>query len=95
MSRESEEERKHYRYFSNTECEYFPCHRTEFPENFNCLFCFCPLYMLGESCGGNFRYTERGIKDCTECLLPHKAAGYDYIVEKLREANRSAEQAGQ
>lgn len=40
-------EDKHYAYFSNRECEYFPCHKGADPENFNCLFCYCPLYVLG------------------------------------------------
>ena len=47
-------EGKHYSYFSNKECEYFPCHKGADPENFNCLFCYCPLYALGDKCGGNF-----------------------------------------
>ena len=48
-------------YFKNTSCEYFPCHKTD-GENFNCLFCYCPLYAFGDKCGGNFTYTENGIK---------------------------------
>ena len=55
--------KKKYSFFSHKECEYFPCHKTEDPENFNCLFCYCPLYALGERCGGNFRYTEMCIRD--------------------------------
>lgn len=43
---------EHYKFFQNRECEYFPCHKTNDPEHFNCLFCFCPLYALGERCGG-------------------------------------------
>ena len=31
-------EGKHYAFFSNKECEYFPCHAGADPENFNCLF---------------------------------------------------------
>lgn len=73
-----------YRYFQNRECEYFPCHNCD-GEDFNCLFCFCPLYALGENCGGNFTYTESGLKDCTNCLLPHKAGSYDYICSKFSE----------
>ena len=58
-----------YRFFRNTDCEYFPCHKGADREKFNCLFCFCPLYALGENCGGNFRYTEEGLKDCSNCHL--------------------------
>ena len=60
-----------YKFFQNKACEYFPCHQGADPERFNCLFCFCPLYALGEKCGGNFRYTEGGIKDCSDCRVPH------------------------
>ena len=72
-------EGKHYAFFSNKECECFPCHAGADPENFNCLFCYCPLYALGDKCGGNFRMTEKGIKDCTNCQLPHKAQNYGYV----------------
>ena len=74
-----------YKFFSNTKCEYFPCHKTTDPENFNCLFCYCPLYALKDKCGGNFRYTEKGIKDCTNCTLPHQRKNYDYIIGKFKE----------
>ena len=40
-------EERHYAFFQNTDCEYFPCHKTAHPERFNCLFCYCPLYALG------------------------------------------------
>ncbi len=74
-----------YRFFNNNKCEYFPCHKTNDPENFNCLFCYCPLYALKDKCGGNFRYTEKGIKDCTNCTLPHKRDNYDYIIGKFQD----------
>ena len=32
-------EGKHYAFFQNRECEFFPCHKGADPENFNCLFC--------------------------------------------------------
>ena len=71
-------------FFRNTDCEYFPCHEGADPESFNCLFCYCPLYFLGKSCGGDFRYTEDGVKDCSGCLFPHKRENYRQVVEKLR-----------
>ena len=74
-----------YKFFNNNKCEYFPCHKTNDPENFNCLFCYCPLYALKDKCGGNFRYTEKGIKDCTNCTLPHKRDNYDYIIGKFQD----------
>ncbi|WP_395152247.1 cysteine-rich small domain-containing protein [uncultured Allofournierella sp.] len=69
-------------FFENRECRYFPCHKTQ-QEDFNCLFCYCPLYALGEQCDGKFAYTESGIKDCSNCLIPHSAGGYDYILSKF------------
>lgn len=80
------------RFFRNRECKYFPCHPKADPEHFNCLFCYCPLYALGEKCGGNFRWTETGIKDCTDCLIPHSAGGYDYIIRKFPEIAELAKQ---
>ena len=74
-----------YRYFQNQDCEYFPCHAGADVENFNCLFCYCPLYALGEKCGGGFVYTERGIKDCSACLFPHKRENYDTICDRFSE----------
>lgn len=75
----------HYKFFCNAECEYFPCHATDEPERFNCLFCYCPLYALGRKCGGNFRYTEKGYKDCSACLIPHRQENYDYILSRYSE----------
>lgn len=69
-------------YFQNRDCKYFPCHKGA-GKDFNCLFCYCPLYALGDGCGGNFRYTEEGIKDCSRCLLPHSPGGYDYILKNF------------
>ena len=72
-----------YKFFQNKDCEYFPCHAGADREGFNCLFCFCPLYALGENCGGNFTYLENGIKDCSACLLPHREKNYDYICSRF------------
>lgn len=72
-----------YRFFQNKECEFFPCHKGADSEKFNCLFCYCPLYALGDKCGGAFTYTEKGIKDCSACLKPHRPESYDVIMEKM------------
>jgi len=77
--------KKHYAFYTNRECEFFPCHKGADPENHNCLFCYCPLYVLGENCGGNFRYTENGNKDCSECTLPHKRENYDNVIKRYAE----------
>ena len=76
---------EHFKYFTNRECEYFPCHKNANPENFNCLFCYCPLYALGERCGGNFVYTKTGIKDCSNCQFPHKRENYEKITARYNE----------
>lgn len=73
----------HYDFFQNRECEFFPCHSQADPEDFNCLFCFCPLYALGEHCGGAFTYGENGIKDCSGCLFPHARENYPEICKRL------------
>ena len=75
----------HYDFFQNRECEFFPCHPNADPERFSCLFCYCPLYALGDRCGGSFRYTEKGIKDCTLCLRPHQRENYREITRKVHE----------
>ncbi len=76
---------EHYKFFQNEKCEYFPCHKCGKTENFSCLFCYCPLYALGDQCGGNFSYTEGGIKDCSNCLVPHKRENYDYMMGKMKD----------
>ena len=74
-----------YRFFQNRDCIYFPCHKVNAESEFNCLFCYCPLYTLGNRCGGNCTHTEKGIKNCTPCTLPHSPKGYDYILSKFGE----------
>lgn len=86
------------RFMSNRECEYFPCHETDNEDDFNCLFCYCPLYVLGDKCGGDFRYTEEGIKDCSGCMLPHGRNACDHIEARLHEVTEMArikEKAGE
>ena len=78
-------EQGNYSFFQHPACEYFPCHKTEHPEDFNCLFCYCPLYALGRKCGGNFRYNEKGVKDCTHCLVPHRRENYAYVTGRYKE----------
>ena len=72
-----------YEFFQNKQCEYFPCHTGAEPEDFNCLFCYCPLYCLGDRCGGDFKYSDSGIKDCSGCLRPHKKENYGQIVKQM------------
>ena len=72
-----------YDFFQNKACEYFPCHRGGDPAAFSCIFCYCPLYVLGEKCGGNYTYTENGIKDCSGCTKPHRRENFGKIMEKM------------
>ncbi len=72
-----------YKYFSHRDCEYFPCHDGADTENFNCLFCYCPLYMLGEDCGGDFVLRPDGRKDCTACLFPHLRENYEAVTARF------------
>ena len=73
----------HFSFFQNTQCEYFPCHETEHPEDFNCLFCYCPLYALGRKCKGNYQYIAGGVKDCSKCMVPHERRNYAYITSRF------------
>ncbi|MBO6147619.1 MAG: metal-binding protein [Lachnospiraceae bacterium] len=70
------------RFFRNTECRYFPCHKGVGEEDFNCLFCYCPLYLLGEKCGGDY-VIKNGVKSCINCTRPHDPANYEDIIRKV------------
>ena len=86
---------KHYRFFQNRDCEFFPCHEGVEEEDFNCLFCYCPLYTLGEQCGGNCIYTETGVKSCVNCSFPHKRENYDLLTERFPELSALARRRGE
>ena len=74
-----------FRYFKNNGCKYFPCHTGLETDDFNCLFCFCPLYFLSDKCGGAFMYNKKGVKSCENCRLPHLPDYYDVIIETLED----------
>ena len=84
---------KNFTFFQHRECEYFPCHKTSKPEKFNCLFCYCPLYALGDRCGGNFSYNEKGFKDCTGCMFPHVHENYIKVMERYGDIIELARQS--
>ncbi len=73
---------QNFKFFQNNKCEYFPCHKVKEESTFNCLFCFCPLYMLAGDCGGNFKYSG-DVKDCSDCLLPHGENSYAFVMNKM------------
>lgn len=83
-------EGKEYAFFQHRACEFFPCHKTADVENFNCLFCYCPLYALGDACGGNFVYRENGCKDCSGCTLPHQRKNYGYVTGRYSDIMKLA-----
>ena len=76
-----------YRFFQNKDCKFFPCHEVQDEDDFNCLFCYCPLY-LDDNCIGSPEYiiTGRGqrIKDCSSCLVVHSPEMYDKVIAHLR-----------
>ena len=72
-----------YRFFENRECRYFPCHKGI--KDFNCLFCYCPLYGR-EHCPGRYKWLElegRRVKSCMDCTFPHRPENYDRMIELL------------
>jgi len=79
--------KNNFKFFANTECRYFPCHGGISSVPFNCLFCYCPLYPLGEHCGGDFEYVgeSKDVKCCSTCVFPHDPSNYDLVVAKLQE----------
>ncbi len=86
------------RFFQNKECEYFPCHRGIPEEDFNCLFCYCPLYALGKKCGGKWESMENGTKSCMNCAFPHRRENYDRVTARfsdIQEAVRRMDDAGE
>ena len=86
MSEKPYWEGKEYSFVCHKECEYFPCHKTNDPDNFNCLFCYCPMYQL-PACPGNPSYLEKNgktIKVCTNCTFPHQPGNYDKVIAVLK-----------
>jgi len=78
-------------FFRNTSCAYFPCHTGVDPDEFNCLFCYCPLYALGPACGGDYAYTSKGVKDCSGCTRLHRGdSGAAIVRERFADLARLA-----
>lgn len=72
------------RFFKNTACEYYPCHKGV--DELNCLFCYCPLYKL-ENCPGQYGVKEsngKKIKTCLDCSFPHIPENYDKVIKILK-----------
>jgi Zn-finger protein len=63
---------KGFKGFTNTACEFFPCHQGVKRADFNCLFCYCPL--VDRECPGPYKVIDGKygiVKDCSDCTLPH------------------------
>jgi len=75
-----------HKFFENRDCRYYPCHQGV--EEMNCLSCFCPLYQCPD-CGGDYRLTADGVKDCTGCIRPHIPENYDLIIAELKRRKAS------
>lgn len=71
-------------FMSNTTCPWFPCHDGVAAEDFNCLFCYCPLYPYMH-CGGKYVMLSNGWKDCSDCVFPHKKDNAGELIERLVE----------
>lgn len=73
-----------YKFFTNKECKYYPCHKEI--DEINCLFCYCPLYGMNPCPGKNIFKDINGkqVKVCTDCSFPHEAENYDKIIEILK-----------
>jgi Zn-finger protein len=71
------------RFFRNTRCEHFPCHDLD-ARQFNCLFCFCPMYhMECLSEPGHLETQGVRIKDCSRCDYPHRPENYERIIRHV------------
>ena len=51
-----------------------PCQKCHDLPTIDCRFCYCPLYHL--DCGGKYTIRAAGIKDCSDCTIPHQP-GFD------------------
>ena len=72
------------KFFQNTACPHFPCHANIQQDDFNCMFCYCPLYPLGTECGGDYRFTSRGVKDCSACTRNHQGlVGAQWVLSRI------------
>jgi len=73
---------ENFKKVQNKNCEFLPCHKGIPEDEFNCLFCFCPLYILKDKCGGDYTRINNK-KNCSLCGRPHKKDGYEFIMSKL------------
>ena len=73
-----------YKVVTNHKCEFFPCHKIEPGIQFNCLFCYCPLYFI--ECPGDYTLLDNGLKDCSQCTIIHRGEeGWEVVIATLNE----------
>ena len=48
-------------------------------------FLLLPALRFGPHCGGAFQYKENGIKDCTNCLFPHRRENYQKVIARYKD----------
>ena len=70
-----------YKYFKNKDCKYFPCHKGL--DDFNCLFCYCPLYEM-KNCPGNKRYIEKNGKPLRYVQTVHFRINRKIMIKSYR-----------
>lgn len=80
-------------FFQNTECEFYPCISGIDPKDFNCKFCYCPLYYLPIDCEGTYTLgigeSLPSLKDCSNCKIPHNGEdGLKHVLRKIEEFNK-------
>ena len=71
-----------YKFFQNKDCQFFPCHEVDNVEEFNCLFCYCPVYFV--SCPGDFSRLDDGRKDCMGCTLNHEPRFWEMVQSMMK-----------
>jgi len=80
------------KFFTHTKCEYFPCHPGIVKEDFNCLFCYCPLHNTKEcvlKTTVNFGQKDESYYSlCLKCGFPHDRKNYSKIIKKLKKMYR-------
>ncbi len=82
--RKESEAKYDFHFFQNKDCRYFPCHASIPITDFNCIHCYCPLHFVPD-CGGDPRYTDSGVRDCSGCTKPHDKQGWTWIRDRINE----------
>lgn len=63
-----------YKFFENLGCKYYPCHSGIKKGEFNCLYCFCPIFVVCK------RHSKSG---CEFCKVPHDKGSYKFMMLEL------------